>query len=367
MANEEHVDRLKSQSREEWNRWVQHYAGIIDIRNADLSDTDLKGVILNRALLSGAKFSGADLKHAILHGANLRDADLSGAVLEDALLTASNFRGAILHSTILTYSDLSDTTLSGADLTYAKLFFANLTRATVDGATLDRAEMANTTIGDVDLSQANGLESVKHLGPSTIGIDTIFKSKGKIPEAFLRGAGVPENLITYIPSLVGNAIEFYSCFISYSHADVAFARRLHDTLQGRGIRCWLDERQLLPGHNIYDEIDRGIKLWDKVLLCCSKASLSSWWVDNEVDKAFTKEQSLWKERGEKVLSLIPLNLDGALFDWQDGKANAVRQRLAADFTSWESSNTKFEHGVESLVKALRAHDGGREKPPKPLL
>ncbi len=45
-------------------------------------------------------------------------------------------------------------------------------------------------------------------------------------------------------------IEFYSCFVSYSHADKSFARRLYDTLQGRGIRCWLDEHELLPGDDI---------------------------------------------------------------------------------------------------------------------
>ena len=42
-------------------------------------------------------------------------------------------------------------------------------------------------------------------------------------------------------------------------------------LQSGGIRCWLDERQLLPGDDIYDMVDRGIRLWDKVLLCCSEA------------------------------------------------------------------------------------------------
>jgi hypothetical protein len=31
-----------------------------------------------------------------------------------------------------------------------------------------------------------------HNGPSTIGIDTIYNSGGKIPEIFLRGAGVPK-------------------------------------------------------------------------------------------------------------------------------------------------------------------------------
>jgi hypothetical protein len=37
-----------------------------------------------------------------------------------------------------------------------------------------------------------------------IGIDTIFQSKGKIPYLFLRGGGVPEDLIEYMASLVGN-------------------------------------------------------------------------------------------------------------------------------------------------------------------
>ena len=69
-------------------------------------------------------------------------------------------------------------------------------------------------------------------------------------------------------SLLNQPIQFYSCFISYNHADKTFARRLHDTLQGRGIRCWLDEKQLLPGDDIHEALDRGIRLWDKVLLCC---------------------------------------------------------------------------------------------------
>jgi TIR domain len=75
-------------------------------------------------------------------------------------------------------------------------------------------------------------------------------------------------------SLVGRPFEFYSCFISYSHADQSFARRLHDQLQGRGIRCWLDEHQLLPGDDIYEQIDRGIRFWHKVLLDFKRLYLS---------------------------------------------------------------------------------------------
>jgi hypothetical protein len=76
-----------------------------------------------------------------------------------------------------------------------------------------------------------GLATVRHRGPSTIGIDTIYKSHGKIPLAFLRGAGVPDNFIEYMGSLTGKAFEFYSCFISYSTKDQEFADRLYADLQ----------------------------------------------------------------------------------------------------------------------------------------
>jgi hypothetical protein len=120
---------------------------------------------------------------------------------------------------------------------------------------------------------------------------------------FLRGAGVPEPFIVQMKALVAamDLIQFYSCFISYSHADKPFARALHDTLQGRGIRCWLDEKQVLPGDDLYEQIDRGIRKWDKLLLCCSEHSLKpASWVDKEIITALEKEDDLTRERSAKV-------------------------------------------------------------------
>lgn len=386
MADRTHLT-IWEKGTDAWNEWrtanpaIQPDLSRVDISGAELqesnySDTNLSDVVLRGANLAkadlsgadltGADLSGADLSEAILRRTTLITANLERADFTNADLGQANLSKAYLHRTDFSDAYLGRSVLAGAEILAADFSGAHLTDADFTGCAI-----AAAWLNRIDLSRCKGLETVIHRGRSMIDSETIYRSGGNIPESFLRGAGVPEELVSQARSLLTTMfpIQFYSCFISYSHADKAFARRLHDSLQARGVRCWLDEHQLLPGDDIYHEVDRGIRLWDKMLLCCSENSLTSWWVDNEIGTAFEKEQQLMKDReGTKVQVLVPLNLDGYLFSdkWQSGYQAQVRRRLAADFTE-ASDAGKFDEQVERLIRALRADEGAREKPPKQRL
>src|SRR5713226_8218805 len=90
----------------------------------------------------------------------------------------------------------------------------NLVRANLNWAELSGATVGATTFGNVDLREVKGLETVTHSFPSSIGIDTLYRSEGHIPEGFLREAGVPAILLDYLPSLLSQPIQYYTCFIS---------------------------------------------------------------------------------------------------------------------------------------------------------
>jgi len=203
--------------------------------------------------------------------------------------------------------------LREADLLEADLREADLRRAYLSGAYLEDSNLTNarvgsTSFGDNDLSTVKGLETVEHNGPSTIGIDTIYKSKGNIPEAILRGAGVPEDFIVYMKSLAGDPIEFYSCFISYSSHDDEFARRLHADLQQSKVRCWFAPKDLKIGEKFRARIDESIRVYDKLMVILTEHCLASPWVKEEVEAA------LEKERKQKKPVLFPIRLADAVMD-----------------------------------------------------
>jgi len=346
MANQEHLEIL-AKGVEVWNAWrVENGGTIPDLYGADLSGTDL----------SGADLSGVGRQHfSLLYNANLSHANLSRANLEGANLTGAKLVGANLGDASLFSAILSQTNVASANLSRAFLLLAVLRSVVLDYAQFDRVQIGQTVFENVDLSTVRGLETVVHIGPSTIGIDTMYRSQGKIPDSFLRGAGVPENLITYMKSLTGAAFDFYSCFISYSSQDQDFAERLHADLQAKGVRCWFAPEDLKIGDKFRSCIDESIRIHDKLLLVLSGNSIASAWVEKEVETAFERE------RREKRTVLFPIRLDDDVMETSESWAADIRRtRHIGDMTGWKDHDS-YAKAFERLLRDLKAEQGANSK------
>jgi hypothetical protein len=208
--------------------------------------------------------------------------------------------------------------------------------------------LGETVFSDVDLEGTIGLTTCDHYGSSVVDHRTLQQSKS-LPLSFLRGVGLPDNFIDYLPSLLNRAIQYYSCFISYSSKDQDFADRIHADLQNQGVRCWFAPHDMRIGGKILDEIDAAIRLRDKVLLILSDHSLKSDWVEDEVSKAFEEE----RKRGQIVL--FPLRIDDAVMDTNEAWAAKLRaQRHIGDFRRWKDHDgykTSFERVLRDLKRA----------------
>jgi len=173
-----------------------------------------------------------------------------------------------------------------------------------------------------------------------------LKKSDPLPISFLRGIGLPDNVIDYLPSLVARPIEHYSCFISYSSVDQDFASRLHADLQNRGVRCWYAPHDMPIGGKILDEIDAAIRLRDKLFLILSRASINSDWVEDEVTMAFEEE----RDRGQLVL--FPIRLDDAVMDTNEAWAAKLRaQRNIGDFRRWKEHDA-YQKSFERVLRDL---------------
>jgi len=311
MANPEHLERLKD-GVEDWNRWRRDHLEVVP----ELNDTDF-----NAANLAGANLLFADFRRSILSSANFNGAELAMA-----------------------------------DLTGADCFGTNFTGTNLSGAKLAGALVAGTVFGDVDLSDVEGLENVLHEGPSTVGVDTIFRSRGKIPESFLRGCGVPDEFITFTGSLAARPVEFYSCFISYSTKDHDFAGRLYADLQNEGVRCWFAAHDAQGGKKLHEQIDTAIRLHDKLLLILSPHSMESEWVKTEIAKARKREI----RDNRRVLFPIRLTPFEVLRDWEcfdadTGKDSAreIREYFIPDFSNWKDHDS-FQKSLDRLLRDLKS-------------
>ena len=398
MANQAHLDII-NQGVALWNQWRKDNSGVepelagadlfrLDLSGANLSETDLRKASLRESNLQEAKLIKTDLRKADLRRASfnlanlseanlseavLREADLSEAVLKKsyliradlvgadlceadlekadfrwAFLIGANLERANLARTDFRWAYLIDAKLSEADFSEANLIEANFSRADLRRVDFRDASVARSYFGDLDLSMAKGLHTIRHFGPSTIGVDTILRSKGQISEAFLQGAGIPQRFIKYLMTFAWEDFSQVSSFISCSTKDMDFAAQLQRDLQYSGLHCWTITDDIKMGYKIQHDIEQSIRIRGKLVLVLSRYTIASPWVEKEVENAFEQEIE------EKTTILVPVMIDTAVMeDDQPWAVDLRNSRAIIDFTNWNNTET-YKQALTNLLSDLKS-------------
>jgi len=126
-----------------------------------------------------------------------------------------------------------------------------------------------------------------------------------------------------------------SIFLSHSHKDKLFARKLAERLKNAGVKVWIDEAEMKVGDSLIEKIGKGIADTSYLAVILSPASVSSEWVRREVNIALTQEI---KGKKKKVLPILyrPCDIPDFLSD-----------KLYADFTN------DFEEGFIQLLGTVK--------------
>jgi hypothetical protein len=81
-------------------------------------------------------------------------------------------------------------------------------------------------------------------------------------------------------------------FLSYSHADVEFARTLSKMLGDIHVDCFLDEKDILIGDQIKLAVHAGLRSCTEMIVVISPASIKSMWVAFEIGQAIALEKGI---------------------------------------------------------------------------
>jgi len=125
--------------------------------------------------------------------------------------------------------------------------------------------------------------------------------------------------------------QMFEVFFSHNSADKPLVRKLAFELEQRGVRVWLDERELVPGGSWQDELERVIETIPAAAVLIGPSGIGPWEVP-ELRACLT-------ECVDRHLSIIPVLLPGApreiriplflrQFNWIDLRAGITEEGLA---------------------------------------
>jgi transcriptional regulator with XRE-family HTH domain len=134
---------------------------------------------------------------------------------------------------------------------------------------------------------------------------------------------------------------YHSVFLSYGGPDEAFARVIFDELARHKIPTFFFPESASPGQRLHRTMAQGIQENDRVLLICSRSSLTRSGVLNELEQVLAKES---REGGAELL--IPIAIDDFVYkDWapmREDIARQVRDRVIPDFRKVKAGTREFD-------------------------
>jgi len=365
MANREALQML-TRGMVAWNSWREDHGNQpVDMTGTDLRAFDFHGYRLHGVDFSRCNLTAANFYESVLSGVHFvgvtapeakflfasacqvffEECDLARADFSRVDFQMVSFQRSNLEEADLIYSHFDGSRFEAVRLNSARLHFALFRNTKLSHVQFDGASFGQTIFAGSDLQDCDGLQAAVHTGPSAIDVATLLSTP--LSPEFLRGSGLPDTVLTYLDSLRAAAIDYYSCFLSYSSKDGEFARRLHSDLQAHGVRTWFAPVDLRIGDRFRVRIDESIRVHDKVVLILSASSLASDWVETEVEAA------LERERRDKRSVLFPIAIDETCFTTDEPWAADIRRkRHLGDFRRWKSHDD-YTSSFERLLRDLK--------------
>src|SRR5581483_4455011 len=234
----------------------------------------------------------------------------TGASLEDAYVGGSMFFGtnltdAKLYRAAFMRSSFSRTTFRNCDMKFASLRYCGFYQTDFETARMTGVKLDDTTFTDTDIRTLCSARRVIHYSPSSVDHRSILKSYTHADlQKFLTACGTPPIFGTYLIECARAMGEpllhklMQSTFISYGSPDEKFAWRIYDALRENEVTTFFFPETARPGMRISDEVFTQLQRYDRVLLVCSRNSLTRPGVINEIQETLDREA---RDGGETYL------------------------------------------------------------------
>ena len=95
-------------------------------------------------------------------------------------------------------------------------------------------------------------------------------------------------------------------------------------------------------------------MYDKLVVVCSKRSLTSGPLLREIERALQREDDERKQSGRDKQILFPITIDGFAFtEWHHPRKADMLAKVVGDFRGWNRSAAKYDAALRRLLAALQ--------------